>query len=267
LTSEQPRQHRLTIVALISGVVLVLLGLFNSVPFSERAQDYTQEIATSAGITYASLRGINAAISFVEEVEIQGSVVIASGSINPFKFLEPLDDAVERLSSAIFLVAGTAAILSVLLATIGKASFVLIGGSLIVSAALKFTRPIPFSATVERLLERVFQLGLMGVLIVLAFAISSVVADRISDQSWESYNAILDEAGAAGETLEESGDSLTAAAESLDQAKEIVVTLVARSDELIAAIIGVFAAFLFKTIALPLVLSFALLWVVRRPVT
>lgn len=262
--AKAPAARRLPAAALLAGLVFIFLGVFNTIPFTDRAQAYTQDIATTAGVTYASLRGINAAISFVEEIEVGASVVV-SGSINPFKFLEPLDDAVERLSSVIFFVAGAAAILSVLLATIGQASFVLIGASVSLSALMKLARASAFSQPVERLLSRMFQLGLMGVLIVLAFAISSVIGERMSDQSWDRYNAILDTAGAAGDTLETTGGGLTETADSIEKAREVVMMLVANSDELIRAIIGVFASYMFKTLVLPVLLAFSLMWVLRRP--
>ena len=82
-----------TWLVLALGILCLFLSFASNEPFSKRAQTYTEEITVGSAITYASLRALNAAISFVEEVEVSGTFVIG-GSANPFKFLEPIDDAV-----------------------------------------------------------------------------------------------------------------------------------------------------------------------------
>jgi hypothetical protein len=83
----------------------------------------------------------------------------------------------------------------------------------------------------------------MGVLVVLAFAISSVIGEHVSGTSWDRYNVILDEIGADSETLETSDGGLRETAASIEQARIFMSALMERSDELIEAIIGVFASY------------------------
>ena len=126
-------------ILLVLGIVISLLGFTNNGPFIKGAKDYSQEIAKSSAKAYLSLRLINAAISFAEEVEVGGSVIAVSGSAHPFKVLEPIDDAVERLSAAIFLVGAISGVLAVVLPLLGGVALILIGASLAILAGLELS--------------------------------------------------------------------------------------------------------------------------------
>ena len=78
----------------LSIVAMLLIGLFfvKENVILKSATEYTSDIAKDSAAVYLSLRGINAALSFVEEIEVNASVVVASGSVQPFKVLEPIDD-------------------------------------------------------------------------------------------------------------------------------------------------------------------------------
>ncbi len=323
------RRAACTILAM--GIVISLLGFTNNGPFIRGAKEYSQEIAKSSAATYLSLRLINAAISFAEEVEVGGSVIAVSGSAHPFKVLEPIDDAVERLSAAIFLVGTVSGIMTVVLPLLGGVALVMVGASLIVLAGLDLASlRFPGRYFVSNLFRGAARLGGLGFLIVIAFSISSWFADGVSNRAWGEYQRTLTKVAdqmpslsqedlsmpAAEQTNEAEGyDELiepnivapeaeetgllesamnrlrtardgtmniansaasgvsnlvdgaveavkgtaASATASYNKANDIVEVLSTQSDDLVQALMGVFAAFLFKTIVCP-ILILAGLW-------
>ena len=311
-------------ILLALGLVIGLLGFTNNGPFIKGAKDYSQEIARSSAKAYLSLRLINAAISFAEEVEVGGSVIAVSGSAHPFKVLEPIDDAVERLSAAIFLVGAVSGVLAVVLPLLGSVALVLIGASLAVQAGLELSSlRFPGQNFLSNLFRGTARLGGLGFLIVIAFSISSWFADGVSNRAWGEYqrtltniaekmpslapenvsmfdveqeNGLEDHADLVRPEVidleeEETGlfrkignglkatsegaaniassaasgvadlttgavDSVKGAASSAtasyNKAKNILTVLTAQSDDLVLALMGVFAAFLFKTVVCPM---------------
>ena len=70
---------------LIISLIFISLFFVKNNIFVDTAQKYTAEIAKDSAAVYVSLRLLNAALSFAQEIEVTGSVVIASGTIKPFK--------------------------------------------------------------------------------------------------------------------------------------------------------------------------------------
>ena len=317
-------------ILVVLGFVISLLGFTNNGPFIKGAKDYSQEIAKSSAKAYLSLRLINAAISFAEEVEVGGSVIAVSGSAHPFKVLEPIDDAVERLSAAIFLVGAISGVLAVVLPLLGGVALILIGASLAILAGLELSNlKFPGHNFLSNLFQGTARLGGLGFLIVIAFSISSWFADGVSDRAWGEYQrtltniaeqmpslspedvSMLDAEHANGledqtepvdpevidikeeETgfIKKIGNGLKATSEgvaniassaasgmsnlttsavngvkgaastatvSYNKAKNILTVLLAQSDDLVLALMGVFAAFLFKTVVCPMLILIGL---------
>ena len=330
MTDTNFMTQRVATIVMVIGLVIAVLGWTNQGPFIKAAQGYSQDIATSSAGTYLSLRLINSAISFAEEVEVGGSIIAVSGSAHPFKVLEPIDDAVERLSSAIFLVGTFAGVMTVVLPVLGGATLVMIGGSLVLLAGISLAGlRFPGQSILSNLAEGTSRIGGLGFLIVVAFSISSVFADQVSNRAWGEYDLVLtriadqmpslsqeelaipatDEVldpdvqvvpaepeasgpaqtetgflGRAMESLLATGDEAldiasstvsdvkglaTGAVDSVrgfasstsaayTKAESIVVTLSTESDDLVRALMGVFAAFLFKTIFFPVLILIGL---------
>lgn len=327
MTRSTFANRHIACIVLAVGVVLATLGMTNNPPFIKGAKDYSQDIAQSSAVTYLSLRLINAAVSFAEEVEVGGSVIAVNGSAHPFKVLEPVDDAVERLSSAIFLVGTVSGIMTVVLPVLGSAAFVMIGGALAGLALLDLIRArFPGKEAIAALLCNLARSGGLAALVVISFSISSWFADGISDRAWGRYQLTLAEIASqmpdlakdddllpdetrldtdvppippttpdvpTGETglferamdgLKSAGqgaanaassaasgvgnlasgafngvrEAASSASASYTKAKEIVVVLSTQSNELVQALMGVFAAFLFKTLVCPLLILIGL---------
>lgn len=319
-------------IVLVLGIVVALIGISGKGPLISDAQEYSQDIAESSAATFVSLRAINAAISFVEEVQVTGSAVFASGSVSPFKVLEPIDDAVEQLSSAIFWVGAISGILTVVLPVLGGVSLIFIGLPMSTLAGLQLIKPkIPFERNIAVLCTTVARLGGIGLLTVMSFTISSYFADGISDRAWGKYEALLSEVaealpsvgtddvavlteptivepqkeenvadGSRNTSAEEdmgffdqAGDLARSAYESasnavsgtvssvgeytggivdsvastsgstFNNAKVITEVFVEKADDLVVALMGIFAAFLFKTAVFPVLILFGLFKTLR----
>lgn len=324
------RSKRSASFILALGAVVFLLGFTSNGPFISGAKDYSQEIAKSSATTYLSLRLLNAAISFAEDVEVGGSVIAVNGSAQPFKVLEPIDDAVERLSAAIFIVGTVSGILTVVLPVLGGVTLVMIGASLVVLAGLDLTS-LNFAGRnfLSNLFRGTARLGSLGFLIVFAFSISSWFADGVSNKAWGEYQLTLtdiagqmpnlshedvsmsnaeqaneaedyegliepevispeseepglfgktvnglkatgrgamdiansaasDVKNLAGNTVEGIKEAAASATASYNKAKDILSVLSTRSDDLVLALMGVFAAFLFKTLVCPMLILIGL---------
>jgi hypothetical protein len=318
--------RRAAVIILALGIATALLGFTNHGPFIKEAKGYSQEIAKSSASAYLSLRLINAAISFAEEVEVGGSIIAVSGSAQPFKVLEPIDDAVERLSAAIFLIGAVSGVLTVVLPVLGGFALVLIGVSLAALASLELSSLRFWGRNyLSNLFLGTARLGGLGFLVVIAFSISSWFADGVSNRAWGEYQFTLtsiaeqmpkispedesvqdaeqanepeDHTGLVepvdayreeGETgvLRKIGAGLKATSDgalniassaasgvgnlttsavdgvkgaassataSYSEAKKILTVLTSQSDELVLALMGVFAAFLFKTVVCPMLI-------------
>ncbi|MDF1857073.1 hypothetical protein [Pseudooceanicola sp.] len=99
-------------------------------PLVGSAEAFQRDVAVSSGAIYVSLRAINAALSFAQEVEVGGSLGV-SGSVQPLKWLEPVDDTVERVSGLIFGVAVLTGVLSMSMAPAAALGFGLLALALV----------------------------------------------------------------------------------------------------------------------------------------
>lgn len=125
---DTPVEQRTSPLAwLIAGLfflsvgALGLLGHSKWNPLVSMGETTAEKIAGSTVVVYVSLRAINAALSTAQEVEL-GASVVGQASLQPLKVLEPIDDTVERVADAVFVVATGAA-----LATVGLAPVVSVG--------------------------------------------------------------------------------------------------------------------------------------------
>ena len=178
------------------AALLISLFFVKDNIFIDRASNYTTEIAKDSGTVYLSLRGINAALSFVEEIEVNASVVIASGSVHPFKVLEPIDDAVERMSSAVFHIGVVAASLTVVLDAFGRIGFLLFGLALGAQQLSVQFGWIGKNSSMNLILDGVRNSSAVILMALAAFFVSSMLSDKLSDSKWLEYKTMLNEIAA-----------------------------------------------------------------------
>jgi len=178
---------------LIISLIFISLFFVKNNIFVDTAQKYTAEIAKDSAGVYVSLRLLNAALSFAQEIEVTGSVVVASGTIKPFKIIEPLDDTVEKLSKAIFYIGAFAATATVIIEFFGHFSFLFVGvasGLLYLVDKLKL---IENSSVISIFLRNINSSASIILLVVVSFVVSSLIADKIYAEKWNTYSKVLED--------------------------------------------------------------------------
>ena len=299
---------------LIISLIFISLFFVKNNIFVDTAQKYTAEIAKDSAAVYVSLRLLNAALSFAQEIEVTGSVVIASGTIKPFKVIEPLDDTVEKLSKAIFYIGAFAATATVIIEFFGHYSFLLVGvasGVLYIMDRLKL---IENNSVISIFLKNINSSASIILLVVVSFVVSSLIADKMYAAKWKNYNKVLEDVsseltelveldppinteissdeteantvqpidqseeadgwaskitskvGEAVEGITSTGSKIknnvveattkgvSAVSDKYKKAEKIIKIFWEKKGELSDALSGIFALFLFKTFALPLLL-------------
>ncbi len=120
-----------------------------------------------------------------------GASVVGHASFQPLKVLEPVDDTVERVSDAVFLVAAGAALAAVGLAPVVSIGLVFLGVSLLGKLCIQCFPS--FSKTVEPLCEKGINFGIIvGLAIPLLFALGVWVGERATAAQMNAAVAELD---------------------------------------------------------------------------
>lgn len=252
------------IVGLIAALGLVLT-LASANPLTQAASGQAKKVVASTIVVYAALRTLNAALSAAQEVEVGGAFVV-TGSVQPLKTLEPLDDTVEAVAGMVLSVAMLAGALGLGFAPVTAVGFVLAG-----VGALAW-RIAPAAAA------RCLWLGvLLALALPAAFIVSDLVGGAMTRQAWAENRAILDEATGtvtaaspaitAAEAPAETGwwDSVfggedeTAEAsrgvvETLGAYRAMTSALLSDADRILGSYVELLAVYAVRLILLPLVL-------------
>ena len=179
----------------LSLIAILLIGLFfvKENIILDTSTQYTSDIAKDSAAVYLSLRGVNAALSFVEEIEVNASIVVASGTIQPFKVLEPIDDAIERMSSAIFYVGVAAATTTVILEFFGRYGFLVFGIALGIQQIFMLSGWVSINGPASRVVEGIRNSAGIILIALMSFFVSSTLSDKISDKKWLEYRELLND--------------------------------------------------------------------------
>lgn len=279
--SEKTRATRMLIAAL--GLLLLIVAPFSAKnPVFDLSQQYSAKIATSAVTLYASLRLINSVLSVAMETEVSGGAVLVSGTVQPLKMLEPVDDTVERVADVVFVLALIAGVMTIALAPIGGLGLALLGAALIGGAAMH-GKLAPWA---DGLIARVRSTGLaLGLAIPLGLIAGFAGGEWLTQNAVTNANQVItgltdtldDEAasvqteqsqapttfGALQEALfgksEASASGTLSIAQSTKRYLDIAGTVMTKADELFVSFAQLLAAYLFQMIVLPLVLI-GVLW-------
>lgn len=151
------------------SVVVVLITVLSFTKILDNYADtYTTEAFTSAAITYAAARGINAVVSTMQTTTIEIGIGL-SGSLTVGELLDPINDLIERFSSIMTLVLVSLAGQKILLLISSNFVFqvlITLFGLLSISA-LFFEKLLPFKLLFNMFLILVFvrfSLGFAGTL-------------------------------------------------------------------------------------------------------
>lgn len=141
-SAPTPLQHfgsdkkRLFLVVIISAVIIVSwTGVIDYL-----AVDFLNNSLMNAMATYGSARLINGGISVLQSTTVEIGIAV-NGSINLGQFLDPINDAVERLSNVMAIAIGSLVLQKTLLAItssiVFKTFLTLAGIALIISSYIK----------------------------------------------------------------------------------------------------------------------------------
>ncbi|SPJ25351.1 hypothetical protein [Palleronia abyssalis] len=253
------------VVGALCLLALAGLAFFASVnhrdlPQSARAAEYARGISVSASATYVTLRTLNAFLSSAQEIEV-GVSLIGSGSAQPLKVLEPIDDTVERIAAVVFAVMLASGVLAVTMGPLGAVGFAMLGGAAVLWAAVVASgRSRPLGGVPRQL---TIYGGFLGLGIPLAFLISGLVADRLVAETWLEHSRIVSEITATVEGVEaESG--FRAMMDQVERYQTLAGNLSNRADELVGSLVSLLSVYIFKVLVLPVLLIGGLLVAARR---
>jgi len=92
------------IISVILGVCSVLLVVFplkDLGSLDTKTQEYFQQSITKAGVSYATIRGINALVSVIKESSLELEPAGVGISLATGQLLDPIDDMTERVSDVL----------------------------------------------------------------------------------------------------------------------------------------------------------------------
>lgn len=173
----------------------MILTIWSPLNFlSSSIQNYGRDIAGKAAVVYVSLRAVNAVLSTAQEVEIGGSFVVGA-TIQPLKALEPIDDTIERIAGAVFVVMIASSIIAISAAPVGMLGFGLLSIGLGISL-------LPKRFGMNGLIRPAMSFGLMfAIILPLGFFLSNFLAENATQRAWDENSLIVAEiTGAISET-------------------------------------------------------------------
>ncbi len=260
----------------------MLLSLLGQNPLSGAASRQAGQVTLGAVTIYAALRSLNLFLSAAQEVEVGGSFVL-SGSVQPLKTLEPIDDTVESVAAAVLAISVASGLLSISFGPLAAIGFALLCCGLLVGPrAPPFARRLTSSGAA------------MALVVPCVFAVSGLLADLATRPVWDRNEALLagiaaeieaneavadavepvpetapDDGGfwsslwrSGAENAERVGDATSAVVDALAGYRRAGQYLFDNADALLRSYIDILAVLLFKLVLLPGVLiavSFRLL--------
>lgn len=252
------RPVRMAVLVLCAGIALLAAVFYRANPVTEAARDYAGDVATASAGIYVSLRTLNAVLSAAQEVEVGGSLV-ASASAQPFRFLEPIDDTVERIASVVFNVMVVTGVLSVAMGPVSA-----VGAGMVALALLiwMMDRGAGRHDVIVALSRRLVWYGLfLALALPVAFLLSGLLADGLTRDVWDENAAVIAEISAEAEGAIPEGaapdswwQNLSGAMGEADRYQEIVRNVSDRADDLLRSYVAILAVFIFKILVLPALL-------------
>lgn len=248
--TDERRKH--VGIALIAGAVLsLILAMFHTAnPVTNTAARYATTVSTASAATYVTLRSLNAVLSTAQQVEM-GVGLGVSGSAQPFRMLEPVDDTIERIADAVFALMVFSGVLAVAMGPVGAVGFAMMAGAFVIWWLFP-----------GRVLGR--RLAVYGTFLALAlplsFLLSGGIAEQMTQGVWERNSLVIDRIAATIETPETSGeagwlDRMRSGLTEMDSYRALASTIYDQADELIASYIAILAVFVFRIFLLPALLA------------
>ena len=243
-------------VPLIGAALCLALALWvaraTEDPLTRTAQTYAADIATKAAGTYVTLRALNAVLSTAQEVEV-GMSFIASGTAQPLKILEPVDDTIERIAGLVFGIMVTTGILAVALGPVSAVGLALLSVALLVhglSQRRGMSRRLGWYG------------GFLGLALPVGLTLAAPLAGALTEATYQKNAAIVSEI-----TRSVGGPDILGSAEpadlGLNDYRKIATSVWQRADELIGGLVAMFGVYVFRIFILPVMLIGGLFFAAR----
>ncbi len=227
-------------------------------PLANAAQRYASSIAAASAATYVGLRTLNAVLSTAQEIEVEGSVFIASGSAQPLKMLEPVDDTIERIASVVFTLMLATGILAVAMGPVGAVG----AGMIVVATLLWISDRLLGPRDVVSVLSRrlVWYGGFFLLALPLSFVLSAELADWLTGDVLTRHETIIAEitASVGAPVPDQSAgwwDSLRGSLDEAGRYQELAQNIWTRADDLIGSYMALLSVFIFRIFLLPALLA------------
>ncbi|MCT8161201.1 hypothetical protein [Pseudoruegeria sp. SHC-113] len=268
--SDQKNARKLPWPILVAFLLIAALGtaFYKGNPLTQQAESYASGVAGASAGIYVSLRTLNAFLSTAQEVEVGGSLVV-SGSGQPLRWLEPIDDTVERIAGMVFLVMVATGVISVAVGPIGAVGWGLVGLALAGEALRRLAGRASPASVVERTLLRYGLL--LAVALPLAYLLAGLMADWMTADVWAEHSAVVaqitarvPDAQPGTEAAEGWLKSLRDAGDALDRYQQLAEGVYENADVLIRSYLMIFSVFLFKLLILPALILFGIVAAARR---
>ncbi|MBJ6372351.1 hypothetical protein [Sedimentitalea arenosa] len=245
-------RRRWTGFALLAGAALsVLLALFYAHnPVSTKAAGYASTVSAASAGTYVTLRTLNAVLSTAQEVEM-GVGLGVSGSAQPLKMLEPIDDTIERIADAVFALMVFSGVLAVAMGPVGAVGFAMMAGAFL----------LWWLAPGQVLGRRLASYGVfLALALPLSFLLSSSVADHMTREVWEENEAVIARITSSIDTPDsgaEAGwfDRMRSGLTEMESYRTLAGTIFDQADELVASYVAILAVYVFRIFLLPALLA------------
>ena len=232
------------VIAIISLLAICTLSFL---PYLDMyGQEQNEKILKSSMITYAAARGVNGAISVIQETQVGAGVVIQPGQI-----LDPLNDLIERFSSVILFSMASLGIqnMMIYLGSSMLVKFMILVSSLCIMVLLLL--PKIQASTVHTIMVKVLIVGVFlrfsipTVTIVNQFLYSAFLEDKVIE-AVEGF----EQEKLSTETEEDKSlwDSIKG---SVTDVKEEVGKFIANIEAITRRVIDLIAIFIIQTILIP----------------
>lgn len=259
LSAKTAEPHRISLVWLVLIAVLALGAtvLHRHNPLSQRAQDYAATVSAASAATYVTLRTLNAALSTAQEIEVGASLGV-SGTMQPGKMLEPVDDTIERIADVVFALMLVTGVLAVAMGPVGAVGAAMIAGA---SVLWIIDRLVGARDVISLLSRRLvwyggfFLLALPG-----AFVLTDLLADLLTGDVMAQQQVIIAEITDTVEVdpalARDQGwwDRLTEGMSEVDRYRDLATNIWLRADDLIASYLTLLSIYIFQIFVLPALL-------------
>ncbi len=244
------RRGWMRVLLIVAAGLLLVAALLPQTPLSKSAAGYAGGVATASAGTYVTLRTLNAFLSTAQEIEVGGAFVV-SGTAQPLKVLEPIDDTVERIAAVVFALMVVSGVLSVAMGPVGAVGLAMMAGAL----ALWAIAP-------RRVLGRRLAAygAFLGLALPLSFLLSGLLAEHMTADVWAENSAVIariTEGVQPPEAADDAGwwDRMQAGLGGIERYQTLAANIFEQADEMIASYVAILAVFIFRIFLLPLLLA------------